>query len=156
MILLAGVVVCLVCGGHSRSMVGRQAPALELTQNGKAVDLSQWRGEYVLLSFWSAVNAPSRRDINVYTAWERSHPQSGIKLVGVNLDPSDNLFKSIVASDRLSADEQYTIPADKLQDAERNYGLERGLGSVLIGPDGKIVSQNPTEGELDYYAGSGS
>lgn len=158
LIMVAGVVLFSVLygDGHYRSMVGKQAPSLELTHNGQSVNLSQWRGEYVLLSFWKSANAPSRRDINLYTAWERSHPESGIKLVGVNLDASSNLFKSIVVSDRLIEADQFTIPEDKIREAERSFGLENGLGTVLIGPDGKIVAQNPSETELDRYAGSGS
>lgn len=145
-----GVLLCSVGYSDSRhrTAVGKVAPAISLTHNDKTVSLDDLKGEYVVLSFWSATNAPSRRAVNIYTAWKRSHPRADFKVIGVNFDDSRTLFDEIVRRDGLNTSEQYFISGDEARAISDSYGLDGGFGSVLIGPDGKIVAHNPTEAQL--------
>lgn len=129
--------------------LGRKAPALELHDADSIVALDRLRGDYVLLNFWSATDAPSRHAANQYTAWQRMHQGSDLKLIGINFDDSEALFHEIVRRDSLENSNQFYAQGDVARDIIDNYGLEHGLGSVLIGPDGKIIAHNPTLALLD-------
>ncbi len=153
LILLAVFIGILLCSvGYSdarhRTAVGKKAPAISLTHNNKTISLDDFRGEYVMLTFWSATDAPSRRAVNVYTAWKRSHPTLGFNVIGINFDDSRTLFDEIVRRDRLNSSNQYYLSGDDARAIGDSYGLDGGFGSVLVGPDGKIVALNPSEQAL--------
>lgn len=153
LILLAAFVGVLLCSvGYSdsryRTAVGQTAPTISLTHNSKTITLDDFRGEYVMLTFWSATNAPSRRAVNVYTAWKRRHPRLPFNVIGVNFDDSRTLFDEIVRRDGLESSDQYFLSGADARAISDNYGLDGGFGSVLIDPSGKIIAHNPGEAEL--------
>ena len=135
--------------GHRHTTPGMSAPALELREADSTVAHERLHGDYVLLCFWSTLDAVSRRDANLYTAWSRSHPDAPLKVVGVNFDDSQGLFREIVRRDSLEADMQFHVSGDTAAVVARNYGLEEGYGSALVAPDGKIVAINPPVDHLD-------
>lgn len=136
---------------HQRTCVGMSAPALALPTADSILTLDRLQGEFVLITFWSATDAPSREAANLYTAWSRQHPDAHLKVVGVNFDDSRGLFNEIVRLDSLVAANQYYAEGDTARVIADNYGLSGGFGSVLINPEGKIVAFNPPAAELGRY-----
>lgn len=149
--LLVGLLLFAGGYGHGRrhTTVGDAAPVLAIPAADSVVAFDRLKGEYVILNFWSSTDAPSRRDANLYTAWLRRNPDADVRLVGVNFDDSEGLFREIVRRDSLVAADQYYVRGDTAQAIIRNYGLSDGYGSVLINPEGKIVAYNPTDAVLD-------
>lgn len=149
-IIIAAIFVglVLVAVGYDddifRTSVGRDAPSFAVTRNDTVFSPSQYRGSYVLLNFWETTDAPSRRAANEYTAWMRSHPHTGMRLMSVNLDDNELLFKEIVKTDSLRPSEQFFAGADARKAIIDTYGLTDGYGSLLIDPQGKIAAHNPT------------
>ncbi len=145
--------VLLFAGGYAESShsteIGRQAPALAYDPADSLISLDRLRGDYVLLTFWSSTDAPSRQAANLYTAWQRRHPEAPLQLVGVNFDDSQGLFNEIVRRDSLESDEQFHISGERAIEATKKYGLDQGFGSVLINPAGTIVAYDPDPAELD-------
>ena len=144
--LFIGVLVCAVGYSDSqyRTSIGRTAPSLWLSEGDNGISLNDMRGNYVLLNFWKSTDAPSRRSANDYTAWIRRHPEKDIKYVSVNLDESPDLFRETVKLDSLIPSTQYHVEGREARAVTDSYGLDDGLGSMLIGPDGKIIAHNPS------------
>lgn len=146
-----GLILCAV--GYSDSQystaLGRQAPDFYVDNGNGRVSPASLRGQYALLNFWSSTDAPSRTSANIYTAWHRKNPDKQLKLVSVNFDDSENLFREIVRLDSLIPAQQYHAGGDTARAISNNYGLDEGMGSLLIGPDGRILAHNPTAEELD-------
>ena len=156
--LFIGVLLCAVGYADSRyrTSVGRQAPALWLPSQGDRASettLAAQQGDYVMLNFWKSTDAASRQAANEYTAWLRSHPESDLKLLSINLDESPTLFYEIMRRDSLIGSSQYHLQGDTARAVIDSYGLDDGLGSVLIDPSGKIVAHNPSQQELSSYFG---
>ena len=156
--IFIGVLLCAVGYADSqyRTSIGRQAPALWLPSQGARAPettLAAQSGNYVMLNFWKSTDAMSRQAANEYTAWLRSHPGNDLKLLSVNLDESPALFGEIMRRDSLIGSTQYHHDGDAARAVIDSYGLDKGLGSVLIDPDGKIVSHNPSQSDLDNYFG---
>lgn len=149
--LLIGLMVC--AGGHSDSeyltSIGRVAPQLYIKSAEDSIALDELRGNYVLVNFWNSVDAASRRDANLYTAWLRRHLGSDLRLVGINFDESEGLFNEIVRLDSLEATQQHHVSGDLAKTIIDSYSLGDGYGSVLISPGGKIIAHNPTDEDLD-------
>ena len=155
--IFIGVLVCAVGYADSqyRTAIGRKAPALWLPQQGNRApetSLAQQQGKYVVLNFWKSTDAPSRQAANEYTAWQRSHPDSKLEVISVNLDESPALFNEIMRRDSLIQSDQYYLGGDTAQAVINSYGLNRGLGSMLIDPSGKIIVHKPTSAQLSQYA----
>ena len=148
-----GVLVCAVGYSDSqyRTALGHTPPKLWLSDNG-GVTLDDLRGKYVLLNFWKSTDAPSRRSTNDYTAWLRRHPSKNIEYISVNLDDSRQMFREIARIDSLIPSTQYYVGGDTAKVLATNYGLDKGLGTMLINPEGKIFAHNPSWDELNEIA----
>lgn len=152
--VFVGLLFCAVGFADSqfRTAVGRKAPAIILPERGgyaSGTPLKDNLGKYVILNFWKSTDAPSRKAANEYTAWLRSHPGSQLKLLSVNLDETPQLFDEIVRRDSLIKSTQYHVSGDTARVIKDIYGLDNGIGSLLIDPDGRIISHNPTIKDLD-------
>lgn len=53
--------------------------------------------------------------------------------MSVNFDDSENLFREIVRLDSLIPAQQYHAGGDTARAISNNYGLDEGMGSLLIG-----------------------
>ena len=148
--LLIGLIVVAVGYSDSqyRTAIGRMAPKLSIEQCDSILTLDKFKGDYVLLNFWSSTDAPSRTAANTYTSWLRSHPKSDLKFVSINFDESEGLFKELVRNDSLETAQQIRVDGTTAKAIIDNYGLEAGYGSLLIDPEGYIVAHNPDGAKL--------
>lgn len=154
-VLFVGVLFCAVGYADSqyRTALGHHVPSLVLPQADSVLRYDRSDGDYVLLNFWTSVDAPSRRQANEYTAWIRNNPEAPVKLISVNFDHSRGMFSEIVKLDSLIPASQYYAEGDTARAIIDNFGLNRGYGSLLISPEGKIIAHNPTDAQLSQYSG---
>jgi hypothetical protein len=131
-------------------MPGNIAPTISLQNEFSTVELSQCRGKYVLLSFWSSSDANSRVLCNSYDAWIKSNDPMNNKvcLVGINLDENSSLFSQIVSADNLNKKTQFNVKGKKAAKINTDYHLTAGYGTLLIGPDGRVIAANPSTARL--------
>jgi thiol-disulfide isomerase/thioredoxin len=127
-------------------MPGNVAPMLSLKNDVSNFNLSDYQGKYVLLSFWSSGDAKSRMLCNSYDAWVNSNDPRNekVKLVGVNFDDNNILFSQIVLADNLNAKTQFNAKGKNAEKINSDYHLAAGYGTLLIGPDGRVVAANPS------------
>lgn len=149
-VIFIALLVCAV--GYSdtryRTSIGQRAPLLAISKVDSVMRLDELQGNYVLLSFWSGTDAPSRTAVNQYTAWCRSHPGADLKMVNINFDRSTNLFQDMVLRDKLNPEENFHAQGAEAKAIIDNYGLKDGYGSMLISPEGRIVAHNPAPDQL--------
>lgn len=126
------------------SRIGCKAPSLQLgNSNNDLSPLKQYRGEKILLTFWSSDDAESRLNNMRYDRMSRG---DGIDYthVSVNLDRSESVFNQIVAIDNLDRSAQFTTAEDMQDDIIKSWRLEDGYHSLLIDPNGVIIAIDPT------------
>lgn len=103
---------------------------------------------YTLISFWKADNAQSRAMTNGYDKFINDLPNQKINFYGVNIDTDPTLFLEIVRVDGLNNQCQRNLRGSAAETARLFYDLDKGLGAVLIAPNGVIVGVNPTIEQL--------
>lgn len=130
------------------SRIGYKAPSLVLGNDNNGLSpLQQWRGEKVLLTFWTSADAESRLNDMRYDRLSRGE-EKGYVHVSVNLDPSVSVFNTIVALDNLDRSTHFTASPEMQEPIIRNWRLEEGFHSFLLDKDGKILAIDPDEQTL--------
>lgn len=125
--------------------VGYLAPSLTVTTAEGTQSLSQLRGNYVVVTFWSSIQPESRID-NMQQA--RAARLNGMKHVSVNMDESDAMYAQLVTIDRLNSALQWHCDSASQEKVRRIWRQESGFCSFLIDPEGRIVKKDPTPEDL--------
>ena len=129
--------------------IGKQAPELSLPDiNGKAINLSSFKGKYVLVDFWASWCLPCRRENpNVVQAYNK-YKNKNFTILGVSLDKEKEDWMDAVNSDKLA----WTQVSD-LQEwnsvAVSTFNFNGIPFNVLVDPSGKIIGQSLRGTELD-------
>ena len=149
--MAVGVIMLLVVSSAyypagSDSLVGADAPDLELVNKYDEFSLKEFKGDYVLLSFWSSTDPRSRIANKAYNDFAGKRADD-LKYVSVNFDPSSGVFEELIKVDGLSGSNQYHIDGMKNR-IFSDYNLRQGYASYLVAPDGVVVAMNPTVDEL--------
>jgi cytochrome c biogenesis protein CcmG/thiol:disulfide interchange protein DsbE len=82
-----GTLLALLCGAASAMKVGDAVPDFSRVDlEGKAVRIADLRGKLVLLNFWATWCAPCREEIPVFSRWQKTYGQGGLRVVGISMD----------------------------------------------------------------------
>lgn len=154
-------VITLTLAAHTTRMVdaapGQIAPDFELSTSADSTDdstprsffISDLKGEYVLVNFWSTTNAASRVAAGTYDQLMKDNDFGGrLNLLNLNFDGNAALFDAIVRQDGLDTTMQYHLAGEAAQEIAETYHLDQGYRAILIDPNGKIVAVNPTPADI--------
>ena len=100
-------------------------------------------GSYTVVHFWSASDASSRIkaiELDRYVA----SMEGRVNLLSINTDDNRRLFHEIVRLDGLDEATQFYAGSATASVSFRGCGLDHGLQTFLLAPDGTIVEVNPT------------
>lgn len=138
--------------------IGEKAPALVLANDSTTLALEQLKGQWVVLSFWSAADAHSRlASHSVFSLAGNNEPLSTaggtpVTLLSVNLDRSEQLMREIM---KIDGTESASMPVFHLDPADsatericRSWAMTKGLRTFIINPEGEIEAVDPTEKRL--------
>lgn len=116
--------------------VGEVAPGFDLEGSQGAVKLSDYRGKTVYLDFWASWCGPCRQSFPWMNAMQARYASKGLYVVGISVDKNradaQAFLKNNPANFNLAFDQPGTTP--------KNYAIKVMPTSVLIGPNGKVLS----------------
>lgn len=135
--------------------MGGEAPDFQFTDfKGKKRRLSEFRGKYVLIDFWGTWCGPCRREMPYLKSAYRNFQPRGFEILGMNTD--DEAILSQVKSWLEKNDllwPQATLYS--IREIIRSYRIHSYPTTLLIDPEGKIISLNQTKKGQPSLRGQG-
>ncbi|HEY4221331.1 MAG TPA: TlpA disulfide reductase family protein [Myxococcota bacterium] len=130
-------------------MDNEPAPAVKLPQGdgGAVVDISQYKGQWVLLNFWATWCAPCRDEMPSLEMLNRRLSKDGKQLHIVAASVDDD-WKEV---NRFFGDTKptFTVLWDKDKPVSFSYGTRKFPETYLIDPDGHVAAK--FTGPRDWY-----
>lgn len=146
----SGKSIATMINARKITAIGKMAP--DFTQpdtSGKAVKLSDFRGNYVLVDFWASWCGPCRAENPNLLKTFNKYKDEGFKVLGVSLDQPGKKASWLAAihKDGLT----WTQVSDlKFWDNEVAvlYGIKAIPSNLLLDPQGKIIAKDLRGEEL--------
>jgi len=144
---------------------GEKAPEFSATTlKGEVFQLSQLRGDYVLLDFWGSWCGPCLAEnpklVQLYQKYGNSRLEGDhhFQIVGIAVEQNTNRWRRTIEKMQLNWPYQIMDEASSLRFFDspiaKEYGVKQVPTKYLINPDGEIIAVNPTVEELDELLAS--
>ena len=112
--------------------------------DGKKVNLSDYKGKFVLLNFWATWCAPCRKEMPAMSNLHDEFGADALEVVGVHVGPSLAGVKKFLEAVPVS----FTILMDKDMSLA-SWGVQGLPTTFLINPEGKLIYKAVGEREWD-------
>ncbi len=116
--------------------VGQTAPDFDLAGNLAAVKLSDYKGKTVYLDFWASWCGPCKQSFPWMNEMQSRYGAKGFRVVGVNVDQKTDDAKAFLKD----TPARFDVAFDQSGKTPKTYAIKGMPTSVLIGPDGKVIS----------------
>ena len=129
--------------------IGDRAPDFKICSEKQLVNLKDFRGKYVLLSFWASYDANSR--INNATLSHATNQTGNVEMVSVSFDNYESIFNETIRKDRISTSNCFVELDGENSVIYKTYRLHKGFKNYLLNEQGVIIAKNINAKQLSSY-----
>lgn len=129
---------------------GNLLPDIKNAENisGTSMNLSDLRGQKVLLNFWAAYDAESHKD-NVLLSNLIEKNGYDVQMISMSFDKSQAVFEKTIAIDNVDNTHQFMVSENNQKDLISRYKLEKGFKNYLLDENGVVMATNVSTDDLD-------
>ena len=134
--------------------VGDMAPDFKIqtmSAEQSQTELSDLKGNYVLLSFWASYAAQSRMQNASLNNALRASANNNVELVSVSFDEYKSVFEETVRKDQIVTPTCFVETEGESSGLFKKYRLSRGFSNYLLDDNGVIIAKNISAAELSSY-----
>ena len=119
---------------------GEQIPNIVLSGlEGQHLDLSEYKGRKVVLSFWAAYDAQSRAsNVRLYNYLKEAAPD--ITFLSISFDENRNVFEKTALLDKIDLNSQFCDETGANSAIYKEFRLRQGFKNYLIDENGVILA----------------
>ena len=109
--------------------------------------LADFKGHYVLLSFWASYDAQSRmQNVSLNNALRSDAPN--VKMVSISFDEYRSVFEETIRKDQIVTPTCVVETKGEASGLFKKYRLNRGFTNYLLDGNGVIIAKNISAAEL--------
>ena len=120
---------------------GKQFAFSGIGLNGGTVDVSQYKGRVLLLSFWATWCVPCTQDLPQLRSLYEQYRDRGFEIIGVNLDATVDPVRPYLAEHRVVWPQIFE-PGGLASKPATTFGVISLPTMFLVDADGKVVNRN--------------
>jgi thiol-disulfide isomerase/thioredoxin len=127
------------------------APAFQLSgRNGKAIDLSQFKGQVVMINFWATWCGPCRQEMPLLEDIYKKYKPMGFTLVGVNVEPDAKGAEAWLSKQKPVS---FPIVFDTESKVSKMYKVAGMPSTVFVDRKGniRVMHKGYKPGDEDFY-----
>jgi len=127
------------------------APAFQLSgRGGKAIDLSQYKGQVVMINFWATWCGPCRQEMPLLEDIYKKYKPMGFTLVGVNVEPKPVEVEAWLAKQKPVS---FPIAFDTESKVSKMYKVLGMPSTVFIDRKGnvRVMHKGYKPGDENFY-----
>jgi peroxiredoxin len=128
--------------------VGDTIPSVTLkSSNNKDVNITSFKGKYVLVDFWASWCAPCRLGNKKLVKLHNEVTSDKIEIIGISIDTDTNKWLKAIEKDKIKF---MQLTDSKGFDAETavQFGVDELPSKYLFNQEGILIAKNPTEEEI--------
>jgi len=125
----------LIASSAFAADAGGPAPAFTLTTlTGDTANLSQYKGQVVMVNFWATWCGPCQQEMPLLDQMYKKYKMGGFTLLGVNVDKDAPPVKELLARKPVS----FPVLLDPANQVSKAYHVDEMPSSVIIDRKGEI------------------
>ena len=127
------------------------APAFQLSgRGGKTIDLSQFKGQVVMINFWASWCKPCRDEMPLLEDIYKKYKPMGFTLVGVNVEPDAKGAEAWLSKQKPVS---FPIVFDTDSKVSKMYKVAVMPSTVFVDRKGniRVMHKGYKPGEEDFY-----
>ena len=133
---------------NAQIKVGDTIPSITLkSSNNKEINITSFKGKYVLIDFWASWCAPCRLGNKKLVKLHNEITSDKIEIIGISIDTDTNKWLKAIEKDKI----KFTQLIDsKGFDAETavQLGVDALPSKYLFNEEGILIAKNPSEEEI--------
>jgi thiol-disulfide isomerase/thioredoxin len=128
------------------------APGFQLTgRNGKAVDLSQFKGQVVMINFWATWCGPCRQEMPLLEDIYKKYKPMGFTMLAVNVEPDSKAAEAWLG--KLSKPVSFPVAFDTESKVSKMYKVAGMPSTVFVDRKGniRVMHKGYKAGDENFY-----
>jgi thiol-disulfide isomerase/thioredoxin len=128
------------------------APAFKLSgRNGKAIDLSQFKGQVVMINFWATWCGPCRQEMPLLEDIYKKYKPMGFTMLAVNVEPDSAAAEAWLA--KLGKPVTFPVAFDTESKVSKMYKVAGMPTTVFVDRKGnfRVMHKGYKPGDENYY-----
>ena len=148
-----GVVLAAVCASAALAASSSgPAPAFKLSgRGGKTIDLSQFKGQVVMINFWASWCGPCRQEMPLLEDIYKKYKPMGFTMLAVNVEPDTKEADAWLA--KLSKPVTFPVAYEVDSKVSKLYKVETMPSTVIVDRKGNVraLHRGYKDGDENFY-----
>src|SRR5688572_32646630 len=150
--MFKGLALAAVCASAALAASSSgPAPGFELSgRGGKAIDLTQYRGQVVMINFWATWCGPSRQEMPLLEDIYKKYKPMGFTMLGVNVEPDAKGAEAWLSKQKPVS---FPIAFDTDSKVSKMYKVAGMPSTVFVDRKGniRVIHRGYKPGDENFY-----